>query len=72
MAADLLETYQDNLGQLSETGVKKFTRERYNLICVTFGLPSAPTDKVCSLVWERVVKTVGDSSSEPKVEPFYG
>ena len=59
MAADLLEKYQEDVGQLGEHGVKEYATKRYIQLAATFGLPSSPVDKVAGMVWEGVSDAQG-------------
>lgn len=59
MAADLLEKYQDDVGQLGEHGVKEYATQRYIQLAATFGLPSSPADKVAGMVWTVVDNAQG-------------
>ena len=59
MAADLLERYQEDVQQLSEQGTKRYANETYIRYAATFGLPSAPADRVAVMVWEVIKDAQG-------------
>lgn len=58
MAADLLERYE--AGELEETAVRTFVRERYASMCALFGLPTAPGDVIADRVWGHVTAAAGE------------
>ena len=59
MAADLMDKYQSDVGQLEEHGVKKYATQRYIQLAATFGLPSSPADTVAGMVWAVVSDSQG-------------
>ena len=60
MAANLINEYGDDVGNLSESGVKEFARKKYFEMALSFGLPTRLTDYVADRVATNIMELQGE------------
>ena len=54
IATSLIDRYGDEINVLSESGVKKSSRERYLELCGAFGLPETAVTAVTTETWRLI------------------